>query len=151
MRFSKNSAFSNKVYKNSFVAVHWKNSLSLKKRGFKGFSVCGYWWIWLPSQVQFSKVGPFLETIFLAVFSFAVEIPNFKLLGCVKAEKLSFLEGWLIMRGYWWIWLLSQDWFSKVGPFLETIFQAVCRFWVKISNFQLLGCVKAEKLSFLEG
>ena len=39
----------------------------------------------------------------------------------------------------------------EVGPFSERIFQANFRFGVEISNIQLLGCVKAEKLSFLEG
>ena len=127
------------------------NEIVVIKWGFKGFSVCGYWWIWLPSQVLFSKVESFLEAIFQAVFRFGVKISNFQLLGCVKAEKLSFLEGWFFVCGYWWIWLPSHVRFSKVGPFLETIFQAVFRLTVKISNFQLLGRVKAEKLSFLEG
>ena len=89
--------------------------------------------------------------IFRAVFRFGVEISILQLLGCVKAEKLSFLEGWLIVCGYWWIWLLSQVQFSKVGPFSEVIFQADFRFVVEISNIQFLGHIKADKLSFLEG
>ena len=40
---------------------------------------------------------------FSSRFRFGVKISNFQLLGCVKAEKLSFLEGWLIVCGYWWI------------------------------------------------
>ena len=121
------------------------------KRGFKGFSVCGYWWIWLPSQNRILKVGPFSERIFQANFRFGVEISNFQLLGCVKAEKLSFLEGWFFVCSYWWIWLPSHVWFSNVRPFLERIFRADFRFGVEISNFQLLGCLKAANLSFLEG
>ena len=111
----------------------------------------GYWWIWLPSQNQILKVGPFLERIFQANFRFGVEISNFQLLGCVKAEKLSFLEGWFFVCGYWWIWLPSHVRFSKVGPFSERIFQANFRFGVQISRIQLLGCLKAANLSFLEG
>ena len=49
---------------------------SYGKRGFKGFSVCGYWWIWLPSQIRFSNVGPFSERIFQADVRFGVEISN---------------------------------------------------------------------------
>ena len=112
--------------------------------------MCGYWGSAPPSQVRFLKVGPFLETIFQANFRSWLKIWNFQLLGCVNPEKLSFLERWLFVCGYWGSAPLSQIRFSKVGPFLETVFQANFRSWLKIWNFQLLGCVNPEKLSFLE-
>ena len=59
--------------------------------------MCGYWWIWLPSHVWFSNVGPFSERIFRADFRFGVKISNIQLLGCLKAANLSFLEGWFFV------------------------------------------------------
>ena len=78
---------------------------------------------------------------------------NFKFLTfrVCKSWKTLLFRRLINVCSYWWIWLLFQVWFSKVGPFSEVIFQANFRFAVEISNFQLLGHVKAEKLSFLEG
>ena len=59
------------------------------------------------------------------------------------------LEGFSVC-GYWGRAPPSHIRFSKVGPFLERIFQADFRSWLKIWNFQLLGCVNPEKLSYLE-
>ena len=113
--------------------------------------MCGYWGSAPPSQIWFSKVGPFSETIFQADFRSWLEIWNFQLLGCVNPEKLSFLESWLFVCGYWGSTPPSQVWFSKVGPLLD-LARSGQNFEMPRSQLSWLrGCVSPEKLSFLEG
>ena len=109
--------------------------------------MCGYWGRAPPSQIWFSKVGPFSETIFQADFRSWLEIWNFQLLGCVNPEKLSFLESWLFVCGYWGSTPPSQVWFSKVGPLLD-LARSGQNFEMPRSHLSWLrGCVSPEKQS----
>ena len=113
-------------------------------------------WLWILMDMT-AFPGPIFKSriIFGNNFSsqFQIWSQNFKgsIFGVRKSWKTLLFRRLINVCSYWWIWLLSQVQFSKVGPFSEVIFQANFRFAVEISNFQLFGRVKAEKLSFLEG
>ena len=98
---------------------------------FLTFMVCKSWktllfgrsifWMWILMNMTAFPYPIFKsKTIFgnnvSSQFQICSRNFNFSIFRVCKSQKLSFLEGQLLGSDYWWIWLLSQVQFSKVGP-----------------------------------